>query len=326
MTGESLFPDRFTEVVSCGSIPVVYADNWLLPFGKDLINWTDAAVLIPEAKTLDTVNILSHISTEERCRMRQKVYEIYRKYMETDRGVIQAIIENFELAAAEESRQLETVERSLRLEREREFAKMMNESALSLINDRTVKWDSDVDRMWLDPISPDPPAMLILTNLGWNHPNQTYGTQFFRGIRSAELYEGIVNHPWFHPTAWQDIETGRMLISNLTRYYVFLDFETCAEAHYPRYGYGKMVNRDKKGDRGFEGANTYLIADLAYAKVFQALHAKLVLFDCSGNGPERFYNKLRYGRGPFTDRNLIFISISTTITKAGPYDQGLPPP
>jgi hypothetical protein len=46
--------------------------RWLLPFGKDLINWTDAAVIIPEAETLDTVKFLSKISAEQRCRMRQK--------------------------------------------------------------------------------------------------------------------------------------------------------------------------------------------------------------------------------------------------------------
>ena len=304
----------------------MYADDWLFPFGKDLINWTDAAIVIPEADALDTVNILSQISTEQRCRMRQKVYEIYRKYMETDRGVIQGIIENFEFAAAAEMRQLASIELSLRIEREMEFATMMNESALSLINDRTVKWDSDVDRTWLDPASPDPPAMLLLTNFAWNHPNKTYGTQFYRGLRSAELYEGIVNHPWFHPTAWEDIETDGMQLSNSTRYYVFLDFETCIEAHYPRYGHGTMVNRDIKGNRGFEGANKYVISHVAKTKVMQAPYAKLVLFDCSGNGPERFYNKLRYGRGPFTDQNLVFISISNTVTNAGPHDQGLPPP
>jgi hypothetical protein len=97
-TGDNLFSYRFTEIISCGSIPVVYADNWLLPFGKDLINWTDAAVVIPEAETLDTVNILSRISVEQRCRMRQTVYEMYQKYMETGRGVVRGIIENFELS------------------------------------------------------------------------------------------------------------------------------------------------------------------------------------------------------------------------------------
>jgi hypothetical protein len=82
----------------------VYADNWLLPFGKDLINWTEAAVIIPEAETLDTLQYFVENFPEQRCRMRQKVYEIYRKYMETGAGVIRGIIENFELSYASEIR------------------------------------------------------------------------------------------------------------------------------------------------------------------------------------------------------------------------------
>jgi hypothetical protein len=70
-----------------------------LPFGRDLINWTDAAVVIREADTLQTISILSQIPAEQRCRMREKALEIYRKYIETGRGTVQGIIENFELSA-----------------------------------------------------------------------------------------------------------------------------------------------------------------------------------------------------------------------------------
>jgi hypothetical protein len=206
----------------------------------------------------------------------------------------------------------------------------LNESSLvermSPLHDHTVKWDSDMYRPWLDPSAPDPPAMLVLTNFAWNQPNQTIGLQLYRGLRSAELYEGVVNHPWFHPTAWEDIQAGRMQISNLTRYYVFLDYETCNEKSYPRYGHGSMVNRDMEGGRGFEHNPKRLAMDVANVKLMQALHVKVVLFDCSGFGPEAVFSKMREEQGPFTDHNLVFISISTTIMKAGPYDQGLPPP
>ena len=96
--GDNLFSYRLSEVMACGSIPVVYADDWMLPFGKDLINWTDAAVVIREADTLQTISILSQIPAEQRCRMREKALDIYRKYIETGRGTVQGIIENFELS------------------------------------------------------------------------------------------------------------------------------------------------------------------------------------------------------------------------------------
>jgi hypothetical protein len=218
--------------MACGSIPVVYADGWVFPFGKDLINWTEVAVVIKEDDIFKTISILSQISEEERCRMRQKVVEVYRKYIETGRGTIMGIIENFELSAATAIRRFPMISDEISPTTENVVSDpssnaTMNSSLSLTLYDKTVFWDPTVNRSWLDPNALRPPAMLVITNFAWNHVNQTYGIQQYRGIRSAELYEGIVNHPWFHPTAWEDIENGRMEISNLTRYYVFLDFETC---------------------------------------------------------------------------------------------------
>ena len=321
-----MFSYRFTEVISCGSIPAVYADNWLLPFGKDLINWTEAAVIIPEAETLDTVSILSKFSAEQRCRMRQKVYEMYRKYMETGRGVIRGIIENFELSFAGDMNRSSSMETSTVQEPVPEFAMLFNESALTLIYDRTAKWDSQIERLWLDSSGPAPPAMLVLTSFAWNHPNQTYGMNQYRGIRSGELYEGIVNHPWFHPTAWEDIQAGRMPISNVTRYYVFFDFETCRENNYPSYGHGPIANRDSKFGRGDDLGDVDLyLENLLSLTLFQLANVKGVVFECGGNGPNP---KLKRFRGEFSARKQTFAYISESVRwfKSGPYDQGLPPP
>jgi hypothetical protein len=206
----------------------------------------------------------------------------------------------------------------------------LNESSLvermSPLHDHTVTWDSDIQRPWLDPSAPDPPAMLVLTNFAWNHPNQTYGIQQYRGLRSAELYEGIVNHPWFHPTAWEDIQAGRMEISNLTRYYVFFDFETCRESNYPRYGYGNIVNRDLKLGRGDDLSNVDLqVENLFSLSIFQLPNIKGLLFDCGGNGPKGKLKKIRRLRSR-RSLALSLISVSTQSFMAGPYDQGLPPP
>jgi hypothetical protein len=246
--------------------------------------------------------------------------------METGRGVIRGIIENFELSYAGDINQSKSIEVSIVQEPLPEFEVLFNESALSRIHDRTVKWDSLVDRMWLDPSASGPPAMLVLTNFAWNNPNQTYGIQQFRGIRSAELYEGIVNHPWFHPTAWEDIENGRMQISNSTRYYVFFDFETCRENNYPFYGHGPMANRESKFGRGGEldDVDRYL-ENLFSRPIFQLPNVKGAVFDCGGNGPNPKLRKFRretYAR----KQTFAFISLSVRWFKSGPYDQGLSPP
>jgi len=62
--------------------------------------------------------------------------------------------------------------------------------------------------------------MLLLTNVGWNHPNETIGLQFARTKRLARLINGVINHPWFHSTAWEDIEKGTEPIYPNVRYYL----------------------------------------------------------------------------------------------------------
>jgi Exostosin family len=95
--GDNLFSYRFSEVMSVGSIPVIYADDWMLPFGKHLINWTETSVVIPESEVLNSSHILTQINMEQRCRMRQNVLRIFREYMETGRGVIKGIVESLEI-------------------------------------------------------------------------------------------------------------------------------------------------------------------------------------------------------------------------------------
>jgi Exostosin family len=97
--GDNLFSYRFSEVMACGSIPVVYADDWMLPFGDALINWSDVAVVIREAETINTVSIISNISLEDRCKRRQRALHIYKRYIETGTGTIQGIIETLERSA-----------------------------------------------------------------------------------------------------------------------------------------------------------------------------------------------------------------------------------
>ena len=78
----------------------------------------------------------------------------------------------------------------------------------SLVNDKTLTWDPIMYRPWLDQnLSPGkrPPAMLMLSTIGYNQQNQTKALQMPRSIRDTELLNGVINHPWFHPTAWDII-------------------------------------------------------------------------------------------------------------------------
>jgi hypothetical protein len=199
---------------------------------------------------------------------------------------------------------------------------------ISPLYDQTVAWNSSVYRPWMDQKNVrNPPAMILLTNFAWNHPNQTFALTQYRCHRSTELYYGVINHPWFHPTAWEDITFGKTRISNSTRYYVILDFDTCFESHYPKYGYGKFYNRDQKGNRSQNFPDRRSIfQSISQSPIMNATHVKIVVFDCEGDGPNQFLRQLRNGISTFTQQNLIYVSISNTRAKAGTNDQGLPPP
>jgi hypothetical protein len=102
----------------------------------------------------------------------------------------------------------------------------------SPIHDKTLPWDASKQRLWIDAIGgttdndKKPPAVVTLTSMYWNHENQTFGLSNFRTKRSRQLLEGILNHPWFHPTAWDDMVAGRWPDDDDTRVYAFFDYET----------------------------------------------------------------------------------------------------
>ena len=185
-----------------------------------------------------------------------------------------------------------------------------------LINDLTLDWNETMHRPWLAisnqvdnttkqqfNTAEHPPYMILLTNVGWNQPNQTNGLTFPRSIRERELYQGLVNHPYFHPTAWEEIRNGTMSIpanSSKINYYVFADVMNCPERNYPTYGgtleenMDTLYNRstDKEGKeignshdpRGQYDFFTHPL--LAHAdKHGEQAKATLVVLNCRGLGP-----------------------------------------
>jgi hypothetical protein len=200
----------------------------------------------------------------------------------------------------------------------------------SPLNDKTLPWDLDMDRPWLrvDEIgaaAPKPPGMLLLTEFGWNHPNQTMGQRLYGGVRARELIEAVVNHPWFHPTAWRDINEGRMPISNTTHYYLFLDQDVCMEKNYPFYNEGiKGRNRDR-GDINFQMYHIHRVPQILSSKLFtNSSFARYVEFECSGGGPKSSFTNARMESGNASQ--WVWATLSSDETQAAPQDFGLPPP
>jgi hypothetical protein len=192
-----------------------------------------------------------------------------------------------------------------------------NSPARLFISDRTVSLDPNTSRPWLSDLTlPQPPYKLILTDIGWNHQNRTLGLQFSRFKRSRELLQGMLDHPYFDPTIqWSQVVNGtQTLDTNTSRYYVFLDVETCFESNYPFYGGGTSANSDLEGGRietplsqhpCFNVINCHYIYT-AMDTIYKFPKATLVVYNCRGNGPGPEFRKER-----LMTKQLSLVSEST---------------
>jgi hypothetical protein len=216
------------------------------------------------------------------------------------------------------------------------------------LGDITMHWSKDVHRLWLDldldldkNLKDRPPAQILLTNIGWNHPDPNVGLKRGRTIRSAKLTEAVVNHRWFHPTAWNDqfenkhngTATNGTAIDKSIRYYVFMDTETCYESNWPVYG-NPPKNNDLAYNRpSLSGPNVWrpcknMLGCPYFDEVFKApifntpgVKATLVVFDCAGNGQHP------HVRNKYTkDKPMAMVSISSGPDQLRYPDMGMPPP
>jgi hypothetical protein len=92
--GDTYFSYRFAEILSAGSIPVVFSDEWLRPFRKEIVDWEKSAVFIPENKMNKTLEILEKISIEEQCRMQQAALYNWDEYISSRVGWVKGLVES----------------------------------------------------------------------------------------------------------------------------------------------------------------------------------------------------------------------------------------
>jgi Exostosin family len=206
----------------------------------------------------------------------------------------------------------------------------------STVLDPTISLPPCLFRPWIDQDRsslPTPPIKLIATNFGWNSKDSLL---YARSRRSRELWEAVLKHPLFDPAAdWDEYSaTGdrQRLDPRGTRYYVFLDVETCFESNYPTFGATDYeINFDTDGGRRFhlkEESECYevelcsYIARVLSSDFFRRTDATLVYFDCRGRGIPTAFRRHKQ-----TSNQLAFASLSSAAEQLlSSIDQGLPPP
>ena len=77
--GDALFSYRLLEAMSFGSIPIVLADNWVLPFDR-LIDWSSCALRPREDEIGTCIELIKTLSDAEVFQRKQKVLEVYRQH------------------------------------------------------------------------------------------------------------------------------------------------------------------------------------------------------------------------------------------------------
>jgi hypothetical protein len=217
------------------------------------------------------------------------------------------------------------------------------------LNDVTIKLSPCVDRPWIrrpeGRFSKDrrsgaakrPPYKILLTNFCFNNPDQWgRGLRCIRSIRSRELLQAIVDHPYFDPVDWSDLNRriARHGNETATRSYVFLDLETCYETNYPTYG-NQSANWDHQGGRnvspmdgapdsecdGLERCSSPIqrVLKSPLFRRFKKL-ARLVYVECVDSAPLSV-------RQQFDSDQFSLVSITASKEQHDlKVDQGLPPP
>ncbi|CAB9514559.1 Exostosin-1 [Seminavis robusta] len=209
------------------------------------------------------------------------------------------------------------------------------------LNDPTMRLSPYVERPWLHfhsdrfpHVMDRPKRKLILTDIGWNHPNKKKGlAEFPRSLLMRELLQAFIDHPLFDPTFdWRAMAEGRVPVDTSLEYVVLMDIETCFESNYPVNVAQFTANADTlmgrvvkdKGQNpcyNMNGCGKQL-SHVLDSPLFQQVNAStLVYFNCGGSGPGRARKER------FSSHKISVVSIS-----AGPdmlnedSDMGMPPP
>ena len=90
--GDNLFSVRFSEILSAGCIPIIYADGWVLPYTRAVVDWSKLAVVIPQQNVHHTLDYIDHMTREEICERRLLAYDFFHEFVKSGEARVSAIM------------------------------------------------------------------------------------------------------------------------------------------------------------------------------------------------------------------------------------------
>ncbi|CAK9092231.1 unnamed protein product, partial [Durusdinium trenchii] len=94
--GHSQCSLRLYEILSFCTVPVIMADEKLLPF-SEILNWSQFAIFVPESEALEVVPRLRAISAEQRCEMRHRAHQAFHTYFANVSSNVRGLMEVLKL-------------------------------------------------------------------------------------------------------------------------------------------------------------------------------------------------------------------------------------
>ena len=90
--GDNLFSVRFSEILSAGCIPIIYADGWVLPYTRAVVDWSKLAIIIPQQNVHHTLDYIEHMTREEICERRLLAYDFFHERVKSGEARVSAIM------------------------------------------------------------------------------------------------------------------------------------------------------------------------------------------------------------------------------------------
>jgi len=90
--GNGLHSYRLTEAMRANAIPVILADNYVLPFSEKIL-WEEFSIFVPQSDMMNIPAIIQRIDDERLAHMRERLAEVYEKHFASFEQMIDTVLD-----------------------------------------------------------------------------------------------------------------------------------------------------------------------------------------------------------------------------------------